>query len=144
MHRQDRDAVSVACVLVQLVAVDGRQLRLVSKVEDSHLRVEVKDGRYLWILEIEIYQQRSRPRCEHRSEAHGDRGSSVGPRREDSENGHPAAPPAGMPCCTSPGCIVARTIPPWSAYQTTCGKNLVGIQSSADPWPARRTRTSCM
>ena len=122
-------------MLLQLVAIDRRQLRLVSKVEDADLRIEVEDGRDFGVVEIEVDQQRSRPRGKHRRESDGGACCPIGTRGVDAESSHPAAPPAGIGCWMSPGRMVARTIPPWSEYQTTCGKSLVGIQSSADPCP---------
>src|SRR6266567_2506375 len=141
---QHRDAISYARVLLELVTLDRCQLRLVREVEDADLGIDIEDGRDLGVIEVEIDQQRPRFRGHHGCQPDGYRGCPIGACREETENRHPDAPPAGIPCCMSPGCIVARTIPPWSAYQTTCGRSFVGIQSSADPCPAWRTRTSCM
>ena len=67
--RNHCDAISKPTVLLQFVAVDRRQLRLVRKVEDSDLRIEVENGRDFGVIEIEVDEQRSRPRSQHRSRA---------------------------------------------------------------------------
>jgi hypothetical protein len=72
------DAISKPTVLLQFVAVDGRQLRLVGKIKDADLRVEVENGRDFGVVQIEIYKQRSRPRSQYRSEPDGDACRSVG------------------------------------------------------------------
>ena len=52
--RKHRDAISKTSVLLQLVAIDWCQLRLVSKVEDADFRIKVEDGRDLGVVEIEV------------------------------------------------------------------------------------------
>ena len=78
--RQDRDAISVACVLFQFIAVDGRELRFVSEVVDPDLRIEVEDGRDLRTIEVEVDEQRSRPGGQRGSETDRNRGHPVGSR----------------------------------------------------------------
>src|SRR5579859_6121690 len=99
--RQHRDAISEASVLLQLLAVDGCQLGLVGKVEDTYLGIEIEHGRHFWVVEIEVDEKRSRPRSQHSGEPDGDCGRSVRARREDADSRHPAAPPAGICCWTS-------------------------------------------
>src|SRR5258708_33920022 len=76
--RKHCDAISKPTVLLEFVAVDGRQLRLVRKIKYADLRIEVENGRDFGVVEIEVDKQRSHLRSQHRSAPDGDACRSVG------------------------------------------------------------------
>src|SRR5207237_10187837 len=78
--RNPCDAISKPTVLLQFVAVDRRQLRLVSKVEDADLRIKVEYGRDFGVFEIEVDEKSARPRSQHCGEPDSDTCRPVGSR----------------------------------------------------------------
>src|SRR5712692_5123133 len=78
--RNHRDAISKSAVLLQFVAVDRRELRLVSKVEDADLRIKVHDGRDFGVFEIEVDEKSAGPRSQHCGEPDRDTCRTVSAR----------------------------------------------------------------
>src|SRR5260370_17275632 len=91
--RNHCDAISKPTVLLQFVAVDRRQLRLVSKVEDADLRIKVEDSRDFGVFEIEVDEKRARPRSQHRAQPNSDTSPPVRAPCEATTRFHPPPPP---------------------------------------------------